>query len=72
MSDELKQFIMGLGQSTDMGGMYWYGSVPKEVYELFQLNPNDGGRQRLNVLGVHVEVRPRYEVFTPEWKKREA
>lgn len=61
MSDELKTFVLGLQQSQKAGHMEWYGTVPEEVYELFGLNRQDS-KYHLNVMGVHVEVKPRFSV----------
>jgi hypothetical protein len=69
MSEEFKAFCFALEQSAGLKGMVWHGGVPKaEIKEAFGVNVNG---VNFNVMGIYVEVKPRYEAQTPDWLRSE-
>lgn len=66
MSNESIQFMFGLEQCRASKGMYWYGQIPKEIVELYQLKIEELGHG-YTIAGVYVTVKPQYEAFTPSW-----
>jgi hypothetical protein len=67
MSEEAKQFIFGLEQCRDAGGMKWFGKIPKEVQLLFDIKITEIAHG-YTVAGVYVTLRPQYEAYTPDWR----
>lgn len=69
MSEDAKQFIFGLEQCRQKGGMKWGGKIPPEIIELFDVNIGELNHG-YTISGVYVQTVPRYQIFTPEWNER--
>ena len=62
MSEEAKTFIFGIQMSQNLKGMNWYGPVPKEIKELFDLDVGEF-THGVTVMGVYVKLNPKFQPF---------
>lgn len=69
MSEEAKQFMFGLEQCRELGGMQWYGRIPSEIQELFNFKQQELVRG-YSIAGVYVTIHPSYKAYTPEERER--
>lgn len=68
MQSDFKTFMFGLDQCRQSGGMIWYGKIPKEVIDLYELKVASTAHG-YNIAGVYVQIKPQYEAFEPDWNK---
>lgn len=67
MNKAAKEFILGLEQCRPQGGMEWYGKIPNEIVEFFDISI-DESRHGYYIAGVYVKPCMRFKPFKPDFE----
>ena len=68
MDNSAKKFVFALDSCRHLGGMIWYGDLPKGAIDLFDIEYSQSKNYYV-VSDVYVELKPQYEAFNPKFNK---